>query len=191
VFFFAVFNVKAFAADYSVNTSDPLINHAISLTESINNNSVVNVLQGDNSTRRPITVQFANLSTISINYINADVVTIIDENDRMHIYIDKALKNSPPEAIACILEHETTHNDAVSSVAEEVVAWTKEATSWIYFTQKNPLLVKLNESQYPLVKRLNYIVGLYKSSGNSSIAIREEILANQVYTKLALHSSGY
>jgi len=188
---FLVFSdAKAFAADYSTNTSDAKINQAISLTESING-SVVKVLQGANSTHKSVNVKFAKLSEISFDYVNADAVTVISEDGKMTIYIDQALKNSPAEAIACLIEHETTHNDAVSSVEEEVVAWTKEATTWNYFTRKNPSLAKLSESTYPLIDRLNYLSELYKESGNTSNAIRKEILSNGVYSNLAMHSEGF
>lgn len=189
--FLAFSNSKVWAADYSANTSDALISKAISLTVNINNGSVVKVLNGYNSTKKPVYVQFANLSAISIDYMNDDAVTLIDSNGNMKIFINKSLRNSPPEAIACLLEHETTHNDAVSSIDEEVAAWTKEATSWVYFTKKNPSLAKLDESQYPLVDRLNCIVELYKKSGYTSIAIRQEVLSLGNYSTLAMHSDGY
>jgi len=188
--FFACLNSKAFAADYSANTRDPVIYSAITLTKTMND-SVVKVLAGENSTHQTIFVQFANLSELSYEYMNADAVTVIGEDGRMKIYIDKSLANSPPEAIACLLEHETTHNDSISSIEEEVVAWTKEATAWSYFTQKKPALANLDETKYPLVDRLNYLSGLYKQSGRTSSAIRQEILSNGVYTNLALHSEGF
>lgn len=181
---------KVSANDFSSNTSDALINQAIVLTKSINI-SVVRVLQGDNSTGQPVRVKFANLSVISPDYMNADAVTIIGNDGRMTIYIDKVLSNSPPEAIACLLEHETTHNDAKSSIEEEVVAWTKEATTWNYFTRKNPSLAKLDETQYQLINRLNYLSDLYKEAGNTSVEIRKEILSNGMYTDLAMHSDKY
>jgi len=185
---FSCANVSA--NDFSANTNDALINRAIILTESINN-SAVRVLQGGNSTGKPVRVKFTNLSTISPEYMNADAVTIIGDDGRMTIYIDKELSNSPPEAIACLLEHETTHNDAKSSIEEEVVAWTKEATTWNYFTRKKPSLAKLDESQYQLVNRLNYLLELYKKAGNTSVAIRQEVLSNGMYTNLAMHSESY
>jgi len=181
---------KVYANDFSANTNDTLITRAIVLTESINN-SVVRVLQGENSTGQPVRVKFANLSTISPEYMDADAVTIINDDERMTIYIDKVLSNSPPEAIACLLEHETTHNDAKSSIEEEVVAWTKEATTWNYFTHKKPSLAKLDESQYQLIDRLNYLLELYKKAGNTSIAIRQEVLSSGMYTNLAMHSDKY
>lgn len=181
---------KVSANDFSANTNDALINRAIVLTESINF-SVVRVLQGDNSTGMPVRVKFANLSVISPDFMNADAVTIIGSDGRMTIYIDKVLSNSPPEAIACLLEHETTHSDAKSSIEEEVVAWTKEATTWNYFTRKNSSLAKLNETQYQLINRLNYLSDLYKEAGNTSVEIRKEILSNGMYTDLAMHSDKY
>lgn len=183
-------SVSALADDYSAISNDATITRAISLTKSINN-SVISVLLGANTTRKPINVKFANLSSISPYYMNADAITIIGDDGRMTIYIDIAHKNSPPEAIACLLEHETTHNDASSSIEEEVIAWTKEATTWNHFVKNNPSLSKLDESKYPLIDRLNYLSELYKNSGNTSSAIRKEILSNGFYTNLSMHSVGY
>lgn len=190
VLLFSVSSTGAFASESSANSNDTLINKAVALTQTLNN-SVVNVLQGQNSTGHPVKVQFANLSAISVDYINTDAVTLIGEDGHMTIYIDKSFQNSPPEAIACLLEHETTHSDSVSSISEEVIAWTKEATSWITFTRNNPTLAKMDENTFPLIGRLNYITELYKEAGNTSTGIRNEILSTGVYTNLALHSEGF
>lgn len=194
VLIFAFSDTKTFAAvgsEFSSNTSDQLIVNALSLMKKSNMNSSLKVLQGNNTTGQPIVIRFVNLTAISPEYMNTDAVTVINEDGRMMVYIDKTLNNSPAEAIACLIAHETTHNDAVSSLNEEVNACTQEALVWSYFKKQNPALSKLSETQYPLIERLNYLTELYQQSGNTSVGISKEVFSNDVYAKLALHSSGY
>lgn len=173
----------------AINYSDELINNAVALTKSIDGGSAERVLEGQNSTNKPILIQFANLSSISIEYLTADAVTVIGGDGRMTIYLDKAFRNSPPEAIACLLEHETTHNDSESSVEEEVSAISREAVSWICFVQRNPSLAILDESKFPLIDRLNYLSEIYRKFGKN--AIRKEVLSINSYSKLAFHSASF
>lgn len=181
--FLSFSGIKTFAADYSANTNDELINKAISLMEDSNMSSSIKMLQGENSTGKAVEIKFANLSAISIYYMNANAVTTITDEDKMIIYISNSFKTAPAEAIACLLRHETTHNDERCSIEEEVRAWTNEASAWIYFKSKNPGIAK-NTSK--LVERLNYLSNLYRLSGNDSDLIRKEVLANGMYSQLAL-----
>lgn len=175
---------KAVAADYSANTSDALINRAITLMEDTYMTSSIKVLQGDNSTGQAIEVKFANLSAISIDYMSANAVTVVNEDGKMVIYISKSFKTAPAEAIACLIRHETTHNDERCSIEEEVRAWTNEAAAWVYFKSRNPGLARTEASSSKLVVRLDYLSNLYKAGGNS--LIRKEVLANGMYSQLAM-----
>ncbi len=175
---------KAFAADYSANTSDALINRAITLMENTYMSSSIKVLQGENSTGQTVEVKFVNLSAISIDYMNANAVTIVNEEGKMVIYISKSFKTAPAEAIACLIRHETTHNDERCSIEEEVRAWTNEAAAWIYFKSQNSSLAQAAPNK--LVDRLDYLSNLYRASGNGSDLIRKEVLANAMYSRLAM-----
>lgn len=176
--------IKTFAADYYTHTSDALINRAIILMENTYMSSSIKVLQGENSTGKTVEVKFANLSAISIDYMNANAVTLVNEDGKMIIYISKSFKTAPAEAIACLIRHETTHNDEKCSIEEEVSAWTKEAEAWVYFKAKNPGLACTEPGR--LIERLEYLSKLYKMSENGSDLIRKEVLANGMYSRLAL-----
>lgn len=157
--------------------SNKLIDKAIYLTTTIPEDRVLKVLEGDNSDHQKIEVDFINLTTLDPAFIKISAVTGTDENDKPHIYIDDKYKNSPPEAIACLLEHETTHNTSKVTKEQEIRAWKNEAKAWEYFITKNPELTKINDA---LVKRLNHLVKIYKTPG----AIEEIINSNSFYGNL-------
>ena len=53
-----------FAADYSANTKQPVLLEALHKLEVMNNYKVLNVIQGQNSTNKPIRIMFRNLEAL-------------------------------------------------------------------------------------------------------------------------------
>lgn len=191
VLFVMLSNLTAYAEDFTAITTNPVITKALELMTTEKTQPVLNILKGNNETNKVVTVNFARLSAISPDFMGNDAVTLITNDGRMVIYIDKSLENSPAETLVCLLAHETTHQDTISSIQEETNAWTLEATNWIEFKKQNPELTKIDETQKPLVERLNYLADLYTRAGNTSSLIKQEVMANEGYTQLAMHSPGF
>ena len=163
----------AFAADYSVNTKQPVLTAALLKLEAMNNRKVLNVIQGQNSTGQPIKIMFRDLA--ALGYGTCEAVTAKSADGKLVILISSNYKTAPVEAIACLIAHESVHHENTKTYEEEVRAWTTEVQTWVAFTNANPSL-KANDSK--LVKRLNYLSKLYVKDGNQMTTIAG-IIANQ------------
>lgn len=169
----SVFSNTAMAADYSINTKQPVLTAALNKLEAMNNRKVLNVIQGQNSTGKPIKIMFRDLATLG--YGTCEAVTAKTADGRLVILISSNYKTAPVEAVACLIAHESVHHENTKTYDEEVRAWTTEVQTWVAFTQVNPSL-KANDSK--LVKRLNYLSKLYTKDGNQMTTIAG-IIANQ------------
>lgn len=168
---------SADASDFSKITSNAKIISALNALESINENSVISVLNGNNLTQKPIRVMFRDLSLYGQG--NCEAVTMRTNSGGLAILINPKHMGSPAEAIASLIAHESVHQAQAGTLEEEVKAWTTEARTWKKFNEQNATLSLENTK---LTKRLNYIAGLYSQNGSSSL---ENIIAHHpVYANL-------
>ena len=167
------FSNAALAADYSVNTKQPVLTEALYKLEAMNNRKVLNVIQGQNSTGQPIKIMFRDLA--ALGYGTCEAVTAKSADGRLVILISSNYKTAPVEAVACLIAHESVHHENTKTYEEEVRAWTTEVQTWVAFTSVNP---SLKASDSKLVKRLNYLSKLYIKDGNQMTTIAG-IIANQ------------
>ncbi len=172
-FVLSCFSNSAFAADFSVNTKQPVLTQALLKLEAMNNRKVINVIQGQNSTGQPIKIMFRDLA--ALGYGTCEAVTAKSADGKLVILISSNYKTAPVEAIACLIAHESVHHENTKTYEEEVRAWTTEVQTWVAFTSVNP---SLKASDSKLVKRLNYLSKLYVKDGNQMTTIAG-IIANQ------------
>ena len=159
----------SFAADFSANTKQPVLTAALNRLEAMNNRKVIDVIQGKNSTNKPIKIMFRNLAVLG--YGTCEAITAKTADGRLVILISSDYKTAPVEAVACLIAHESVHHENTKTYEEEVRAWNCEVTTWLAFTDVNPSL-KQNSSK--LVKRLNYLSKLYNRIGCQSRGIRRK-----------------
>ncbi len=173
------FSNYVLAADYSANTKQPVLTEALNRLEAMNNKKVLDVIQGQNSTNKPIRIMFRDLA--ALGYGTCEAVTAKTSEGKLVILISSNYKTAPVEAIACLIAHESVHHENTKTYEEEVRAWTMEVQTWISFTQVNPSL-KSGDSK--LVKRLNYLSKLYTKDGNQMTTISNIIANNPAYSSL-------
>ena len=167
------------AADFSANTKQPVLTAALNKLEAMNNRKVIDVIQGQNSTGKPIKIMFRNLS--ALGYGTCEAVTAKTADGKLVILISANYKTAPVEAVACLIAHESVHHENSKTYEEEVRAWTTEVQTWLAFTNLNP---SLKDSDSKLVKRLNYLSKLYKKDGNQMTTIEGLIANNPAYSSL-------
>lgn len=172
------FNVTN-AGGFEKITSNTTISSALSALEGVGRGDVIAILNGRNSTGRPIRVMFRNLAIYG--YSNCEAFTAKTRGGDLVIYINEEHKGAPVETIACLIAHESQHHTFTNTKAEELRAWISETTTWNSFVRKNRSLAYMN---HPLVKRENYIAKLYVHQ-NGVDNIKQLIAKNPVYANLA------
>ena len=176
-FICCTFNITN-AAGYEKITSNPTITAALNALETINRNDVIAILNGRNSTGKPIRIMFRNLSIYGCT--NCEAFTAKTRGGDLVIYINEEHKGAPIETIACLIAHESQHHTFTNTHAEELKAWVSETTTWNAFLRRNRSIALIN---HPLVKRENYIAKLYvKQNGVENI--KQLIAKNPVYANL-------
>ncbi len=174
-----LFSNVAFAADFSANTKQPVLTQALNKLDEMNNKKVINVIQGINSTNKPIKIMFRDLA--ALGYGTCEAVTAKTSDGRLVILISSNYKTAPVEAIACLIAHESVHHENTKTYEEEVRAWNMEVKTWVSFTNVNP---SLKQSDSKLVKRLNYLSKLYTKDGNQMTSIANLIANQPAYASL-------
>lgn len=169
----------AMATDFTANTKQPVLTAALERLEAMNNRKVIDVIQGHNSTNRPIRIMFRNMA--ALGYGTCEAVTAKTSEGTLVILISSDYKTAPVEAIACLIAHESVHHENTKTYEEEVRAWTSEVQTWVAFTSRNP---SLKNSDSKLVKRLNYLSKLYTKDGNQMTTIAGIIANNPAYSSL-------
>ena len=169
----------ALAADFTANTTQPVLTAALNKLDAMNNRKVLDVIQGHNSTNRPIKIMFRNLEVLG--YGTCEAVTAKTADGGLVILISSNYKTAPVEAVACLIAHESVHHENTKTYEEEVRAWNTEVKTWISFTDVNP---SLKTADSKLVKRLNYLSKLYKNDGNQMTTIAGIIANNPAYSTL-------
>ncbi len=173
------FSNSVLAADFTANTKQPVLTAALERLEAMNNRKVLNVIQGQNSTGRPIKIMFRDMATMG--YGTCEAVTAKTNDGRLVILISSKYKTAPVEAVACLIAHESVHHENTKTYEEEVRAWTTEVQTWVAFTNANP---SLKASDSKLVKRLNYLSKLYVKDGNQNTSIASLIANQPAYASL-------
>ena len=142
---------------------------------------------GENLSEKPVTIEFANLSTFNPAYGNYDALGWKKKN-RLYIYINLKHKDAPKEALASVLAHEAIHQDELNSLNEETYAWTLEAVVWAQMLEINPEIAKI---QHPLVDRENLINKLFVKGNYTDKYIRKSVTSNLGYQNLPTRSPGF
>lgn len=171
VFLLSVSKVQA--VDFNNYSDDAKIVSALAVLDSIGIDDVFDRL--DKSSTRII---FYDLSLISFSYAKHYAVSSSDESGNNYILINEKFRNSPKEAIACLIVHESVHQLEHANLDEEVAATTLEARAWLKLG--SGLNANLSDS---LVNRENKLAKVYKQN-----QIKELISNNTFYQQqLALN----
>lgn len=166
-----------------INTLNVLKNHD---TES---RHVLNVILGDNLSKKPIKIMFYDLSTMGSDFESMDAVACKKKNsDSIYILINQIHESAPTEALASLLAHETIHQDDNSSIQEEITGWTNEAKAWMSYKATNSKLNNIDSDNCPLVQRLNTIEEMYSASSSN---IARKVTSISGYAVLPQYSPGY
>lgn len=137
----------------------------------------------DNLAEKGVTIQFCDFMMIDIESSKDFAISSLDSFGNRVILLNAAYKNSPKEAIACLIAHESFHKLNKATFAEEVQCTQKEAEYW----NKLKHQVTSNVSN-DLTKRLNNLETLYKASTPTSNKIADQIIHNSFYrNQLAFH----
>ncbi len=172
---------------YKNVSEDKNVIEAIELLKDTTGKYSREAILGNNLTKRPIKVEFANLSTINPMYANFDALGW-KKKKNLCIYINEKHKDAPVEALSAILAHEAIHQDEYNSLNEETYAWTLEAAVWTQLTEDNPELEKIS---HPLVERENVIKKLFVRGDYTSKYIHKFVITNKGYQNLPERSYGF
>lgn len=165
-----LFNVQI-ANAYNLNnmTEDSKIMSALKV---LNDNNQTAVLTRIDKSKTKI--MFYDLTLLSFSYAKHYAVASVDEYGDNYILINSNLKNSPKEALACLIAHESVHQLENATFEEEVLATTTEARTWMILKDK----VSTQYSNDRLVKRLNNLVSMEAQDKN---LIAKSISENSFY----------
>ena len=175
---------------YSSVTTNSLLEQALDCMKGTSGEWSQKAILGENLTKKPIKVEFKNLSQISPMYATFDALGWKD-GDQLYIYINNKHNNAPPEALASLLCHEAVHQDPFSSIEEETYGWGYEANAWIQMKERKPELNKLDPNEYALVRRLNTLESMFKAANYTNSKIKESVSTNPGYKNLPLYSPGF
>ena len=161
---------QAQAADFSRYTDDYKVQAALGVLENIGSNDVFTRLNQNN-----MKIMFYDLSSIDYSYSNHYAVASTDENGENYILINEKFKNSPKEAIACLIAHESVHVLPKATLEEEVRATTTEVQTWFKVCDK----VAVSDDK--LVQREMRLADNYKLSTPNNNTIANAIASNSFY----------
>ena len=180
VIIFALMQINlAFASNFSNLSTSSEIQAALSRLEAIHATRALAILNGANPTKKPIRIMFRNLAVMG--YGTCEAITAKTDKGFI-IFINAKHKGNSPEALACLIAHETEHNENTQTFEEELRAWNTEINTWQKMTEYNP---SVKDGGTDLVKRLNYITKLYKRGNNSMSEIQGVLAKNPAYSKLS------
>lgn len=117
------------------------------------------------------------MSNIDYSYSNHYAVSSTDEYGDNYILINEKFKNSPKEALACLIAHESVHVLPKATMEEEVKATTTEVLTWLKVCDK---VAKTNDK---LVQREITLADNYKASTPNQNLIVQAIASNSFYKK--------
>lgn len=160
------------AASFDKYSDDVKVINALKVLENIGSNDVFERLD-----KGSVKIMFYDLTLMSFSYAKHYAVSSTDESGNNYILINEKFRNSPTEAIACLIAHESVHQLPQATLDEEVRATTTEAKTWI------KLGSAITNSNDALVNRENKLAMMYKSSTSSENLIKESIENNSFYQK--------
>ena len=115
---------------------------------------------------------FYDLTMIDYSYANHYAVASTDENGENFILINSKFQNSPKEAIACLIAHESVHVLPQATMAEEVQATTVEVQTWL------KVRANVTNTNDKLVQREMKLADNYEADNNR---IAQAIASNSFY----------
>ena len=166
-----VFALNVNAANVAKISKDAKLQSALTILEQTGSENLVNGLE-----RHRIQVRFYDLSTLSYEYARHYAMRVETQEGKQYILINTKFENAPTEAIACLVAHEAIHNLPNATFAEEVMATTVEAKTWLQVRNR----IAYQNSTNPLVRRLERNANRYLSSTNG---ISNAIAQNATYRK--------
>ena len=161
---------QAQAADFSKYSNDYKVKAALEVLENIGSNDVFARLN-----QNKMKIMFYDLSSIDYSYSNHYAVASTDENGENYILINEKFKNSPKEAIACLIAHESVHVLPKATLEEEVRATTTEVQTWLKVADR------VSNSNDKLVQREMKLADNYRLSTPSNNTIANAIASNSFY----------
>lgn len=163
---------QAVAANVSKYSDDYKVQSALEVLNKIGSEDVFARLDKTQSK-----IMFYDLTMIDYSYANHYAVASTDENGENFILINSKFQNSPKEAIACLIAHESVHVLPQATMAEEVQATTVEAQTWL---KVGGNVTNTNDK---LVQREMKLASNYQADNNR---IAQAIASNSFYqTQLA------
>ena len=153
-------NVSTYSADYKVQP-------ALTVLENIGSNDVFTRLD-----KNQVKIMFYDLTMIDYSYANHYAVASTDENGENFILINSKFQNSPKEAIACLIAHESVHVLPQATMAEEIQATTVEAQTWL------KVRANVTDTNDKLVQREMKLADNYEADNNR---IAQAIASNSFY----------
>ena len=171
---------QAFAAGYNVKhfSNDYRIQEALTVLNNIGADEVF-----DNLIEKSVTIKFCDFMMIDIESSKDYAISSLDQFGNRVILLNAAYRNSPKEAIACLIAHESFHKADVATFTEEVNCTRKEAEYWHKLKHNVTSSVDNN-----LMKRLNSLERMYLTSDPAHDKISESIRNNSFYrVQLAMY----
>jgi len=161
----------AFAENIGKYSSDYRIKTALNL---LNNINAVEIF--DNLKEHRVKIKFHDFSLMSFSYSNIYAMKA-KSGKQKYILINSNYKNSPPEAIACLIVHESFHKLSKPTLEEEILCTTKEAIYWDKLQDETKNYDKNNV----LIARLNRLSELHSASCENNDLIRDKIANSPFY----------
>lgn len=158
---------QAQAANVSKYSDDYKVQAALTVLENIGSNDVFTRLD-----KNQVKIMFYDLTMIDYSYANHYAVASTDENGENFILINSKFQNSPKEAIACLIAHESVHVLPQATMAEEVQATTVEAQTWL------KVRANVSNTNDKLVQREMKLADNYEADNNR---IAQAIASNSFY----------
>lgn len=158
---------QAQAANVSKYSDDYKVQAALTVLENIGSNDVFTRLD-----KNQVKIMFYDLTMIDYSYANHYAVASTDENGENFILINSKFQNSPKEAIACLIAHESVHVLPQATMAEEIQATTVEAQTWL------KVRANVTDTNDKLVQREMKLADKYEADNNR---IAQAIASNSFY----------
>lgn len=158
---------QAQAANVSKYSDDYKVQAALTVLENIGSNDVFTRLD-----KNQVKIMFYDLTMIDYSYANHYAVASTDENGENFILINSKFQNSPKEAIACLIAHESVHVLPQATMAEEVQATTVEVQTWL------KVRASVTNTNDKLVQREMKLADNYEADNNR---IAQAIASNSFY----------
>ncbi len=172
---------------YKKISSDEQIIKALEILKDTkcDNNFSYNAIMGNNLSKKPMIIEFYDLSSLNEAYKNYDGMGYMNNNN-IYIYINNKHKNANPAALAALIAGRCVHQDTEDSLAEEVYSWTLEATIWKELYEKYLL-----DDSGELVKREETLRQLLEKGNNTNKYIKRYILESPAYKGFPTYSPGF